>query len=163
VTAALWKTWRRLGLGRRAIPLPSVAPFVNVAVPSISEDEWRKHGSLHLFCSLFLTFARGHEWALVSSAIDFGEEPRPGEETTDAIDVASALLVVAKETGHTIEQLHAMRLEGFYTLVEALRRKASRNAEPVESTLPQGIGFEKDSTGLFARLSRAEVNDGGQG
>lgn len=123
VTPRLWQLVELFGLGKRHRPMPGVEPWVRICVPTVEPGEWEKHGGAQAFCALFLMFARAHDWEFISEAIRFGEPAAPGEIIPTRTQVTAGLMAVAKEAGYTIEELHAMRLDGFYTLVEAIREQ----------------------------------------
>lgn len=125
----VWKVIDAFGIGKRLYRAASAAEAVALVVPGVSPAMWREHGSQAIFSRLFLLFAQGHEWAYIADAIRFGEPLQEGEVLPDPDDITEGLVAVAKETGHTVEQLASMRVEGFYRLVAALRSKADARQE----------------------------------
>ena len=156
LTRHLWWIVDRFGLGQRRVPVPEVAPIVSICVPTVTEAEWKLHGTSRHVVDLFLMFGRAHDWAAIADAIRFGEPPEPGEEMPDRTQIVAGLLAVAKATGYTVEALHAMRVDGFYLLVESLRGQRERG-EPEETVLPPGVTVQGgDETGLLEKLRAAE-------
>lgn len=135
----LWWLVDRFGVGHRLYRATSAADAVSLVVPGVTPSLWREHGSQAEFSRLFLLFAEGHEWSYVADAIRFGEPVGDDEVLPDQDDITEGLIAVAKETGHTVEQLASMRLEGFYRLVAALRSKAeAQEAAHARSLHPEG-------------------------
>lgn len=146
LTRWLWKVVEAFGLGRRTWAVPAAAPWVRLCVPSVSVEEWAAHGDQRKLAALFVMFAKAHDWELVGEALRFGEPLDPGEVLPTKTEIAAGLLAVAKATNYTIEDLSAMRVDGFYLLVETLRSQRP----PVEEngTMPSGIGVETDPEAL---------------
>lgn len=135
----MWWAIERFHIGHRLYRAASAADAVGLVVPGVTPSVWKEHGSQLEFSKLFLLFADGHDWAYIANAIRFGEPVEEGEELPDPDDIAQGLIAVAKETGHSVEQLATMRLEGFYRLVAALRAKAEAQEDAVaQSRHPQG-------------------------
>lgn len=135
----MWWIVDRFHIGRRLYRAESAAAAVALVVPGVTPSVWKEHGSQVEFSRLFVLFADGHEWGYIADAIRFGEPVAEGEELPDPDDIAQGLIAVAKETGHTVEQLATMRLEGFYRLVAALRAKAEAEDDArAQSMHPQG-------------------------
>ncbi len=143
---ALWWVVDLFKIGRRRIPAASAASLVHDVIPSVTEEDWRKHGSQQEFGRLFLAFVKAHDWEFIARAIRFGEPVDEGEVIPSASQVTQGLMAVAKETGYTMEGLGAMRLEGFYRLTEALHEQAEerRAANPEERPPLVGIAFESE-------------------
>ena len=165
LTAVLWAIVDGFKIGRRRIPAASAASLVHAAIPSVTEEEWRKHGSQREFGRLFLAFVNAHDWAFVAEAIRFGEPVEDGEVIPTSAQVTQGLLAVAKETGYTMEGLTAMRLEGFYRLTEALREQADERRASVAADRPplSGIAFESEIPQKLVDLvrnARGEQADG---
>lgn len=156
LTSFLWAIVDALKIGRRRIPAASAASLVHTVIPSVTEEDWRKHGSQQEFGRLFLAYANAHDWGFISDAIRFGEPVDDGEVIPSASQVTQGLMAVAKETGYTMEGLAAMRLEGFYRLTEALREQSEeRRAASPEGHQPlTGIAFESELPQNLADLLR---------
>ena len=154
---------RLLGIDHAAIVaamtgggLAGAWPAVEACVPGVPRDLWEEEAMPPDVASLFLVFVKGHDWAFISDAIRFGEPPEPGEKPSTRAEVVGGLIAIARATGYTIEALNAMRVEGFYMLVEALRAEKERNANPEGEGMPGGIEVaDGDATGLLARLNEA--------
>ena len=146
LTSFLWSIVDVFRIGRRRIPAKSAASLVHTVIPSVTEEEWRKHGTQQEFGRLFLAFANAHDWGFIADAIRFGEPIEDGEILPSAAQVTQGLLAVAKETGYTMEGLTAMRLDGFYRLTEALREQADERRASAASERPPlaGIAFESE-------------------
>ncbi len=143
-------------------------PCVQVCVPSVPRQEWDDYATQKTVADLFLLFVRGHDWVFIGEAIRFGQPQAPGETMPSQNDVASGLLAVAKQSAHRIEDLLAMRVEGFYYVVEAIREEADRKAAAVREALGEvegplpGMAYEAAvPSSLLDLMSRAEgVSDG---
>ena len=146
LTSFLWSIVDVFRIGRRRIPAKSAASLVHTVIPSVTEEEWRKHGTQQEFGRLFLAFANAHDWGFIADAIRFGEPIEDGELIPSAAQVTQGLLAVAKETGYTMEGLTAMRVDGFYRLTEALREQADERRASAASERPPlaGIAFESE-------------------
>ena len=120
-------------------------PWAEVCMPGITRAEWEEHATKATVALAVLAFAKAHDWEFIGEAIRFGEPQEPGEKLPTQIDVTSGLLAVAKQSGHRIEDLLAMRPEGFYLIVESIRQQ-TEDARPRETnaTMPPGIGVETD-------------------
>ena len=166
LTSFLWSIVDVFRIGRRRIPAKSAASLVHTVIPSVTEEEWRKHGSQQEFGRLFLAFVNAHDWAFVAEAIRFGEPVEDGEVIPTSAQVTQGLLAVAKETGYTMEGLAAMRMEGFYRLTEALREQADERRASVAADRPplSGIAFESEIpqklVDLVRNAARGEQADG---
>jgi hypothetical protein len=150
VTAYLWRVVERFGLGKRMRPIPGIAPWVRLCVPTVTEAEWREHGDQRLFSQLFLMFVKAHDWSFIGDALRFGEPVEGGEVLPSKTQVTAGLLAIAKRAGYTIEALHAMHVDGFYLLVETMREEAAPREE--STTMPPGIGVESDPEAI-ARMN----------
>lgn len=124
LTPFLWRAVDKLGIGRGLYRATAAADLACLLVPGLTPRLWKEHASQVHVLDLFLLFARGHEWGYISEAIRFGEPLEDGEVLPTPDDITEGLLAVAKETGHTIEQLSTMRVEGFYRLTAAIRAKS---------------------------------------
>lgn len=165
LTSFLWGIVDVFRIGRRRIPAKSAASLVHTVIPSVTEEEWRKHGSQQEFGRLFLAFANAHDWGFIADAIRFGEPIEDGEILPSAAQVTQGLLAVAKETGYTMEGLTAMRLDGFYRLTEALREQADERRASAAADRPplSGIAFESEIPQKLVDLvrnARGEPADG---
>lgn len=123
-TPLLWKIVDRFHIGRGLYRATTATELACLLVPGLTPRFWKEHASQVHVLDMFLLFARGHEWGYISDAISFGEPLEEGEVLPSPDDITAGLLSVARETGHTIEQLSTMRVEGFYRLTAAIRAKA---------------------------------------
>jgi hypothetical protein len=124
--------------------------FVTVCCPGVTRGEWEEWGGQREVARLFLLFVEAHGWSAIGEAIRFGETMEDGETLPTRTEITAGLLSIAKATGYTIEALYAMRVDGFYLLVETLREGRPPVEEP--GTMPAGIGVETDPEAL-ARVS----------
>ena len=138
VRDGLWWIVEACGIGRGMYRAAAAADVVATVVPGVTREAWKEHGTLTEALALFVLFARGHEWAYIGEAIRFGEPVESDEALPSPDEVTEGLIVVAKETGHSVEALTAMRLEGFYHLVGALRSKAEALRPERGSLHPDG-------------------------
>lgn len=137
-------------------------PWVDVCLPGVTRVEWEEHGTREQIARVFLMFVNGHDWEFIGESIRFGEPPAPGEAMPSQVDVASGLLAVARHSAHRIEDLLAMRVEGFYLLVEAIRQENDRQAEPEMVGPPPGIEMSSTIPGsLLDLMAQAEGANGG--
>jgi hypothetical protein len=149
--------------GMAKLDVASLAPWVNVVIPEISEDEWRKSATLKTVGEAFLLFAKSHDWESIANAIALGEPVTTDDPLPTRSEIARGLLGIAQATGHTMEELSAMRIEGFYLLVDLLREKTEPQEEPF--TLPAGmeIASTESGRGLLDILGRADEVSRGDG
>lgn len=131
------------------------AQIATIVVPGITEADWREFASTKTALYLFALFVEAHDWKLIADAIRLGEPEEPGEDIPTLKQITAGLVAIGKATSYTIEALTAMRVDGFYLLVDAIRD--AREAEP-GGEIPMGVEYENQegSSALLEMLKRAE-------
>lgn len=131
------------------------AEIAAIVVPGITEADWRECASTLTALHLFALFVGAHDWTLIAEAIRLGEPVEPGESIPTLQQITAGLIAVGKATGYTIEALTAMRVDGFYLLVDAIREE---RGPTVGGDLPMGVEYEDQTGGssLLDVLKRAE-------
>lgn len=134
---------------------------VAIVAPEIDPDDWKAHATEQTVARLFLMFAKGHDWPLISDAIDFGKEPEAGKKPPSPTELTSALLAFCRANpAYSIEDLLGMRLEGFYLLVAAQREMNERAAAEAkgDTSAPETIPVETADPERAAHL-RSMLDD----
>lgn len=99
-------------------------------VPGLEREHWRVATILDVI-ELFAFFSQEHDWRYVSEAIAFGKPREEDEPTVNMVGLADAMLRLAERLDCSMQELLAMRLEGFYLCIDALKDR-KRQAEEEE-------------------------------
>jgi hypothetical protein len=158
-TKALWWIVDVTGLGVRRGGVEAAGPLVRLLVPTVGAGEWEAHAGPRQVAALFLAFAKSHDWPFIAEAIRFGEPREGGETLPSRTEVTAGLLSVAKQTGYRLEELLGTRVEGFYSMVDALREENERRSvgttaeDEVEPPIAREAGIHD---AFLERLAEAE-------
>lgn len=138
------------GIDHRAFTGPVCA-----VVPAMSREAWERWGSTVEAYRLIHFFHGTHDWPLIGKAIGWGEE-KVDEATPTRASVTAALLSFCRAfPTQSVEELLAMRVEGFFYLRDGAN-ETLRGSEPEadEGDILMAGGGIADGSGLINDTER---------
>lgn len=126
---------------------------VCAVVPGMTPETWETRGDVVSFFRLVDYFAKAHDWNLIGKAIGWGEE-KVDEATPTRASVTAALLSFCRAfPTQSVEELLAMRVEGFFYLRDGAN-ETLRGSESDEGDILAAGGGIADGSGLINDTER---------
>jgi hypothetical protein len=150
-------------LGKALAEFPPEALFslVREVVPRLEEKAWNEYGGLGEAISLLNYFVGVHDWDLIGEELGSGEKT---VETPSRLTVVAALTGLANLTGRKLEELYAMRVEGFFYFRRANKELTDRakEAEEPKGYQPEELGIPVNHDperlhGIWDTIARADA------
>jgi hypothetical protein len=152
----------QLGRVLAQFPPEPLHALVCEIIPEIDSVTWSEHGGIGELVSLGMFLYRTHDWDLIG--VELGEGQKD-VETPSRLTVATALHGLALRTGRKMEELLAMRVEGFFYFRRSVIELAERekDAEYPADQDPHHIEqhAKKDPAAVSSLLAQLEKADAG--
>lgn len=116
--------------------IKGLADVIEIVVPGLDAKTWREHGTHAAFVEISRLIADGHDWRYVAEQMGLDDADDDDEADGKGGDEETALLLFCQHFGHSVEQLLAMRIEGFY-----------RTMATATAILQRARGVQRDTDG----------------
>ena len=117
----------------------ALSPIVSAIVPEMDAKGWDDDGGILELLEVGRFLADAHDWDMIGEELGLSEQ----YATPIQKSVAAALTAFAKVAERPVEEILAMRLEGFFYHKRAYRELADEQGSPVVT--PEAVGVVPQS------------------